>query len=184
MTEFTMTKFNYFRLLLLVILLILITLGSYWLRYQSDWRTKQASPSPRPDFSLPDLQGKMHSISQWNGKVIVVNFWATWCPPCIREIPHFVQMQQRYAEKGLQIIGIAIDNPVAVKRFVNQTHINYPILVDQENQAQAIAIAQEFGNQYGTLPFTVIIDQQGMIVIRYPGELDPQTLEEMILSLF
>jgi len=175
-------KSVYLNVLSIAILLILIVISSYLLWHQTHWQPE--SPMPRPDFSLPDVQGKMRSSSEWDGKVLVVNFWATWCPPCVREIPHFIRLQQRYADKGLQFVGIAVDHPVAVKEFVNQININYPILVDTEDQSQAIAIAQKFGNHYGALPFTVIIDRQNMIIRRYPGELKPQTLEEIILPLF
>jgi thiol-disulfide isomerase/thioredoxin len=134
----------------------------------------------RPLFSLPDLQKHERSISEWDGKVIVINFWATWCPPCIREIPVFMALQEQYAEQGVQFIGIAIDNWDAVEMFVNEKNINYPILVGKQ---KGIAIAVDFGNDRAVLPFTAIIDRQGKIVLRHLGEFDQQDVKNAILPL-
>ena len=134
----------------------------------------------RPLFSLPDLQKQQRSVSEWDGKVVVINFWATWCPPCIREIPLFIELQKQYAEQGLQFIGIAIDNWEAVQTFVNEKNINYPILVGKED---AIDIAVDFGNDRAVLPFSAIIDRQGKIVLRHLGEFKRQDIENAILPL-
>ncbi len=132
-------------------------------------------------FTLPDLQGKIHSESEWLGKkVVILNFWATWCPPCIREIPEFIKLQEKYGKRGLQFIGIAIDNQKAVQRFVDEMGMNYPILLgDQE----AINLSIRLGNKMAGLPFTVIIDRNGQIVSRKIGQISEQQVEKTILPL-
>ncbi|MEN8219466.1 MAG: TlpA disulfide reductase family protein [Pseudomonadota bacterium] len=135
----------------------------------------------RPDFNLPDLQGKIHANSEWDGKVVIVNFWATWCPPCLKEIPMFIKLQEKYAERGLQLVGIAIDNLHAVQSIVDQMGINYPILVGDQ---KAINISRSFGNNLGALPFTAIVDSQGYIVLQEIGEMRLENTEQAILPLF
>src|ERR1041385_8514187 len=85
------------------------------------------------DFALPDLGGKTRWMSEWQGKVIVLNFWATWCAPCREEIPLLIKAQNQYKARGVQIIGIAIDTPAAVAEFAKRMNINYPLLIANEN---------------------------------------------------
>ena len=157
--------------------LILISLGSLTGCLSSQ---AEAERTHCPPFTLPDLQKQQRSVSEWDGKVLVINFWATWCPPCIREIPVFIELQKQYAEQGLQFIGIAIDNREAVQAFVNEITINYPFLIGQQ---EAIAIAVDLGNDRAVLPFTAIIDREGKIVSRHLGEFKRQDVENIILPL-
>lgn len=145
-----------------------------------DFQPTGSQKTRRPDFSLLDLQGKLRSNSEWDGKVVIVNFWATWCPPCLQEIPDFIDLQEQYAKRGLQFIGIAIDDPDKVQRFVNNQGINYPVFVGNQ---QPIEIATKFGNRIGALPFTVIINREGDIVFRQIGGMDKQKTKQVILSL-
>ena len=124
----------------------------------------------RPDFSLPDLQGDIRDISEWDGKFIVLNFWATWCPPCRKEIPEFVTLQREYAELGLQFVGVAIDDRESVSQFSMEMDMNYPNLIAE---TQGIDLAQQYGNTHGALPFSVIIDPKGQILFRKIGILSP-----------
>lgn len=140
----------------------------------------EKEPVRRLDFTLPDLQGNLHSSSEWDGKVVVVNFWATWCPPCIREIPFFIDLQTQYGEQGLQFIGIAIDNLPAIQHFVANQTINYPILIGEQ---EGITIAQNMGNSLGALPYTVVIDRTGNMVWRHPGEVTQRDADYIILPL-
>jgi thiol-disulfide isomerase/thioredoxin len=133
----------------------------------------------RPDFSLTDLDGKMRNVSEWDNKILVVNFWATWCPPCIQEMPLLVEIQQDYGEIGLQIIGIAVDEHEAVKQFVEENYINYPILEGDD----VIDISKSFGNRLGVLPFTAVVDRNGNVVERHVGDLNLREVKEKILSL-
>lgn len=134
----------------------------------------------RPNFSLPDLKGQLHSISEWDGKIVVINFWATWCPPCIEEMPVFIKLQERYGPQGLQIVGIGIDRQDAIQHFVRRLGINYPVLIGEQD---AILLAEKFGNMQGGLPFTVVIDQKGKVTRRYLGEIVENSLEAEIVSL-
>ena len=115
------------------------------------------------DFRLPDLQGKQRSLKDWSGKVIVLNFWATWCPPCRDEIPLFIDAQENYKKRGLVIVGIAIDKKQAVASYSDDMLINYPVLIGDEG---AMDLMARYGNRIGALPFTVIIDPRGRIVAR------------------
>jgi peroxiredoxin len=135
---------------------------------------------PRPGFQLPDIQGKLRDISEWDGKILVINFWATWCPPCVREMPMFVEMQDRNAELGLQFVGVAIDEHDKVQDFMDSMGVNYPMLI---GSSDAIAIAKQYGNRFGALPYTVIIDRQGVIRYVQRGELLREVLEQQLAAL-
>jgi len=134
----------------------------------------------RPDFSLPDINGKTRNISEWNGQVVALNFWATWCPPCLEEIPEFVALQNKYAGQGLQFVGIALQSADEVTDFVNSQGINYPVLV---GGMDVISLAERLGDETGTLPYTVIIDRNGKIKFINNGQLDGDQAEQVIKSL-
>ena len=135
---------------------------------------------PRPEFSLPDLNGRLRSINEWDGKVIALNFWATWCPPCLEEIPEFVLLQAKYQADGLQFIGIALQQPDAVRQFVKEHGMNYPVLT---GETEVIKLAESYGNHIGALPYTVVIDRNGLVAYVKPGPLSREQAESVITSL-
>ena len=134
----------------------------------------------RPDFVLADLRGTQHAAAEWDGKVTILNFWATWCPPCKREIPAFIDLQKQYGSKGVQFIGIAIDTQDQVSAFVDQAGITYPTLIGNDD---AVKVSRAFGNRLDALPYTVILDRRGEIIFVRRGELEREVAEQQILSL-
>jgi thiol-disulfide isomerase/thioredoxin len=142
--------------------------------------TAQTTPSPLPDINLPDVSGKLHNISEWRGKILVINFWATWCPPCLKEIPEFIALQEQFSGKGVQFIGIAIDDQDAVEEYLISTQINYPMLIGGIN---GIALAHQLGNSVDAVPFTLVVDRQGQIIYRHPGGFSREQLMEIITPL-
>ena len=130
-----------------------------------------------PELARPDLSGQTRSLSDWRGKVIVLNFWATWCPPCRKEIPIFIDFQTRLGSRGLQIVGIAIDDLDNVRSFSAETGINYPLLI---GAGEAFELVRTLGNRIGGLPFTVVVDRGGEVRHTHAGELDAATLQALI----
>lgn len=135
-------------------------------------------PEERPAFSLPDIDGATRRVREWDGKVLVINFWATWCPPCREEIPEFVALQQKYAPRGLQFVGVAIEEREAVLPFMEAVGINYPILL---GQLTGIELSRKYGNRWGALPFTAVINREGRIVSVKGGSITRQEMEQAIL---
>ncbi|MEY3807042.1 MAG: hypothetical protein RI893_18 [Pseudomonadota bacterium] len=129
------------------------------------------------EFSLSDLSGQPHNISEWQGKILVINFWATWCPPCLKEIPDFITLQDQYKSQGLQFIGIALDDKDAVAKYITTAQINYPVLLGGD---AGIALARQLGNKVDAVPYTLIVDRQGQIIHRHPGEFHKEQLMEFI----
>lgn len=127
--------------------------------------------------SFPDLAGQPQRLDQWRGKVLVVNFWATWCPPCLKEIPEFIRMQDRYRERGLQFVGVAIDQPEKVAPFAEKMGINYPVLV---GALDAVELLRALGNPHGGLPFTVVFDRSGTLAASELGGLDEAKLSRVV----
>jgi thiol-disulfide isomerase/thioredoxin len=141
---------------------------------------EQTSPTSLPDFNLPDVSGNQHNISEWQGKIRVINFWATWCPPCRKEIPEFMALQEQYAAYGLQFIGIAIDDQEPVAEYLASTKINYPILI---GGVTGIALAHQLGNSVDAVPFTLVVNRQGQIIHQHPGEFSRKQIMEIITPL-
>jgi peroxiredoxin len=129
--------------------------------------------------SLPDMAGKSQPLAQWQGKVLVVNFWATWCSPCLEEIPEFVRMQEKFGSQGLQFVGIAVDSVSKVREFAAKYHMNYPVLI---GEMEAIELARTAGNQFGALPFTVVLDRKGRLIGTELGGLNEEKLTALIRS--
>lgn len=127
-----------------------------------------------PLFSFPDTEEKTHNISEWSGKTLVINFWATWCQPCLKEIPEFVQLQNQFAAKNVQFIGIAIDELQAVARFKDSAKMNYPVLVASE--WDGFNLSQQLGNSANTVPYTVVANPTGQIIYRYAGAVKKEDL--------
>jgi thiol-disulfide isomerase/thioredoxin len=119
--------------------------------------------------NLPDTQGQTHALSEWRGKVLLVNFWATWCPPCVEEMPELVDLQNSSGIKNLQIVGIGVDSPSNIQQFTKKFQISYPILVAG---MEGTEIARTLGNQAGGLPFTVLLDAEGRVRQTYLGRLN------------
>ena len=130
--------------------------------------------------TLPDLQNKKQSISQWRGKVLVVNFWATWCEPCRREIPEFIELQDKFRDQGLIFIGVALDQKIKVIRYSKEIGINYPVLL---GGIESMKLAEAAGNRHAVLPFTVIFDRDGKIASTHIGRIARDKLEPILKPL-
>ncbi len=130
-----------------------------------------------PDFSLQDLNGQRLSLSKYKGKVVLLNFWATWCDPCRREIPRFVELQSKYGDRGFQVVGISLDDDAKeVPPFYQQYKMNYPVAVGNEK------LADRYGEILG-LPVNFLIDRDGRIAARHLGEANIPKLESEIRYL-
>ncbi len=150
-----------------------------WLNRPAPSGTETAAQL-RPDFVLKDTEDQPHDIREWDGKVIMINFWATWCPPCRREMPALMKLYEDYRDQGFVIIGIALDEKQNVIDYIDPMGVEYPVLIgDQEG----IALTQAYGNRLGVLPYTVVIDRQGRIVSRHRNELTYEQAERMIKPL-
>lgn len=134
----------------------------------------------RPAFSLKDQSGELRNINEWDGKVLLLNFWATWCSPCKKEIPVFIALQKQYEEQGLQIIGVALDDEQSVKLYSNSIGINYPVMAADLAAAE---ISRRYGNRFTALPFSAFIGRNGKIVRIKAGELSRIETEKIILNL-
>jgi thiol-disulfide isomerase/thioredoxin len=125
-------------------------------------------PARLPDFALSDLSGKPTSIAAWGGRSLVINFWATWCAPCRREIPLLKTLAADWAGHDLTVVGIAVDHADKVRQFAGQFKIDYPILIGEQD---ALDVAAKFGMESPALPFTVFTDRRGEVVALFVGEL-------------
>jgi thiol-disulfide isomerase/thioredoxin len=125
-------------------------------------------PDRLPTFTLSDRNGKATPIAAWRGKSLVINFWATWCAPCRREIPLLESLYTEWAGRNVEVVGIAVDYREKVAAFANQLKIPYPLLVGEQD---ALDVAGQFGVDSPVFPFTVFTDQRGEVVALYVGEL-------------
>jgi len=151
---------------------------SLWL----DDRKPQAPPAiafqdTLAKASFTDLAGQTQPLDQWRGKVLVVNFWATWCPPCLKEIPEFIRMQNRYREHGVQFVGVAIDQANQVAPFAEKMGFNYPVLL---GALDAVELLRTLGNPHGGLPFTVVFDRSGTLAAAELGVVDEAKLSRVV----
>jgi thiol-disulfide isomerase/thioredoxin len=125
-------------------------------------------PSALPEFALKDLSGKSTPISTWGGKSLMINFWATWCAPCRREVPLLKALATDWAGRDLTVVGIAVDHRDKVEEFVARFKIDYPILIGDQD---ALDVAAKFGMDSPAFPFTVFTDRRGEVVALFLGEL-------------
>ncbi|MEF8699646.1 MAG: TlpA disulfide reductase family protein [Candidatus Accumulibacter sp. UW26] len=128
-------------------------------------------------LTLPDLAGRPQAIAQWRGKVLVVNYWASWCAPCIEEMPVFSRLQARYAAQGVQFVGIGLDEVARMQAFVARTPVAYPLLVGDPDGSQ------QSGLRVRGLPYTVVIDRHGHFDSSRLGRLDEATLVPVLERL-
>lgn len=139
-------------------------------------------PSSAPIFAatFEDVNGKPVALADFKGRPLVLNFWATWCPPCRKEIPDLVEIQSQYGERGVAIVGVAVEEKTRIPEFVRDNKINYLILLGRE---QGIELLQALGNRSAGLPYTVVLDRQGDIVFIKRGALTRERLEQVLLPL-
>ena len=137
-------------------------------------------PRPCCAVTLPDIEGREQALGQWRGKVVVVNFWATWCAPCREEMPEFVRAQTELGGKGLQFVGIAVDQADKVQQFAKEIGLNYPTLIGGYG---AMELSKTLGNRLMALPFTVVVDRQGAVAHTQLGPLKRGQLRAIVGQL-
>jgi thiol-disulfide isomerase/thioredoxin len=128
-----------------------------------------------PDWQFSDVEGKPVKLSDFKGEVVILDFWATWCPPCRTEIPSFVALQKKYADKGFTVIGVSLDEqgPSVVKSFMHRFGMNYPVVMGNQT------VVVDYGG-FEAIPTTFVIDRQGNIITAYQGAMDQATFESVI----
>ncbi len=166
--------------LALVVVAFVIALGIYFGYHKAraagpTFATKLAVSTPAPDFTLESLDGKNMRLSDFRGKAVLLNFWATWCGPCKIEMPWFVELQNQYASQGLQIVGVAMDDASKddIAKFTKEMGVNYPILIGKE------AVGDEYGG-VPALPESFIIGRDGKIVDKILGLRGKAEIEDSI----
>lgn len=130
--------------------------------------------------NFTDASGKSQALKQWQGKIIVVNFWATWCPPCREEMPALSRLQDQYRSRGVVVLGIATDDVDKIREFSKETQVSYPLLA---GDMEGMNLATGLGNDKGVLPYTVLIKADGTVAETYFGRVDQPLLEQTLLPL-
>jgi thiol-disulfide isomerase/thioredoxin len=165
----------------LIVVAILLGFAIYKMSRRGSDATKSGASSSvvhsvAPGFSLQDLNGQPLQLANYRGKIVLLNFWATWCTPCRAEIPHFEEFQDKYGSQGLQVIGISMDDDAKpVREFYQEFKMNYPVAVGNEK------IAEAYGGVLG-LPVTFLIGRDGRLAAKYIGEVQISTLKQAIES--
>jgi thiol-disulfide isomerase/thioredoxin len=142
--------------------------------------TVAAAPANPLAWSFSDLDGRPTRLESIPGRLRVLNFWATWCPPCLREIPAFTALQARFGARGLQFVGIALDRPEAVRPFLAERGVNYPVLVGDDD---VVRFMQRLGNTVGGLPYTVVLGPDGTVALTHQGEWEAAEAEAALAAL-
>src|SRR5580698_4168330 len=168
------------RKVVLIIIAIAVVIGLYeFARHQSARNGGPAGTvgSVAAPFSLTDIDGKPVNLASYKGKVVLLDFWATWCVPCQSEIPHFVEFQNNYAAQGFQVVGISMDDgPDPVRTFYRQYKMNYPVAMGSTE------LAQSYGGILG-LPVTFLIDRNGHVTANYRGQTDTAVIQQRLEAL-
>ena len=137
------------------------------------------------EFELSDLEGNIRNSDEWNGKPLLVNFWATWCVPCRKEMPVLMELHEKYADQGFEVIGLAAelgaaaDDPEKVANFISENDVRYPILFGEMDAVLEIS-KKNYGNQINILPYSAFIDRNGVVRHVKGGELSLAEAEEML----
>ncbi len=148
----------------------------------SQWISKSdlaAEPGVKAFFANPwqTPEGQTNITEEWKGKLLVVNFWGSWCPPCVEEMPELEKLQWEFAQQNVLFVGIAIDSPPNVREFLKKTPVSYPIAMGGLNGSQ---IYQALGNTQGALPYTVIITPKGKVIYSKLGKISEDELRKAI----
>lgn len=139
-----------------------------------------ASPAAIQTARFTDGDGNARTLAQFSGKVVVVNFWATWCTPCREEMPAFVNLQSRWQGRGVQFVGLAQDDPAKVAAFSRELGINYPLWL---GGAEVMDLSRRLGNRLGVLPHTVLLDSQGQVIESRVGIFGESALDSRLANI-
>ena len=126
---------------------------------------------------LPDVSGKHQDLAQWRDRVLIVNFWATWCEPCRKEVPVLLRVQAKYASNGVKIVGISVDSVDKVREFAIEYQIGYPLVI---GSMEVIDLTRRLGNKAAGLPYTIVLDRSGRVVKTHLGGISETELESAI----
>ena len=176
------------RTVVILTLACLAAFGGWWLQHRRANQLPTQPPAPAGvhtlavgdqagDYTLPDLEGNTTALAKWHGKVVLLNFWATWCAPCREEMPMLAKLQRDHAASGLQVVGIAMEQPQSATAFLKQVPVGYPSLIGINADPVPTTV---FGDTAGLLPYSVLVGRDGRILETKLGPLNPATIKDWL----